>query len=89
MKKDFGKDDNDGKEAQTWQNREKDWYNAERRFIFASETDKMKNKWIEKILTDQIKKSLKQNIAMMFLKNKKKKNQAGANETDINSVQEE
>lgn len=36
VEKDFGKDDKQGVEAQTWKNREKDWYNAERRFIFAA-----------------------------------------------------
>ena len=34
--KEFGCDDNNGKSAMTWKNREKDWYNAERRFIFAA-----------------------------------------------------
>lgn len=34
--KEFGSDDKMGKEAQIWQNREIDWYNAERRFIFSS-----------------------------------------------------
>ena len=33
--KDFGKGDNNGKDSVMWKNREKDWYNAERRFIFA------------------------------------------------------
>ena len=37
--KEFGEGDNNGKEAQTWKNREKDWYNAERRFIFATKTE--------------------------------------------------
>ena len=37
ISKEFGKGDNNGKTAQTWANREKDWYNAERRFIFASD----------------------------------------------------
>lgn len=36
VEKEFGKDDKQGVEAQTWKNREKDWYNAERRFIFAA-----------------------------------------------------
>jgi len=30
----------------TWKNREKDWYNAERRFIFACETKKEADHWI-------------------------------------------
>ena len=44
--KDFGKDDNDGKDAILWKNREKDWYNAERRFLFAAPTPKLHKKWI-------------------------------------------
>lgn len=35
--KEFGADDRDGKDSQTWRNREVDWYNAERRFIFSAE----------------------------------------------------
>ena len=38
--KEFGADDKGGKEAATWKNRVKDWYNAERRFIFAAKTEK-------------------------------------------------
>jgi hypothetical protein len=33
-------------DAMTWKNRERDWYNAERRFIFACETKKEADKWI-------------------------------------------
>ena len=44
--KDFGHDDNNGQDAMTWKNRERDWYNAERRFIFACETKKEADKWI-------------------------------------------
>ena len=36
--KEFGADDNDGQDAATWKNRQKDWYNAERRFVFACRT---------------------------------------------------
>ena len=34
--KEFGEGDKEGKESIMWKNREKDWYNAERRFIFAT-----------------------------------------------------
>jgi len=33
----------------TLKNRQIDWYNAERRFIFACLTKKEKNKWMEQI----------------------------------------
>jgi len=33
----------------TLKNRQIDWYNAERRFIFACLTEKEKNKWMEQI----------------------------------------
>ena len=46
-RKDFGADDNDGKDAHTWQNREKDWFNSERRFIFAADTKRKRHHWIE------------------------------------------
>lgn len=49
-KKEFGKDDNKGREACTWRNREKDWYNAERRFIFAAVSREARDKWIKLIL---------------------------------------
>ena len=46
-KKEFGKNDNNGKDAQTWANREKDWYNAERRFIFASDSKPISQRWMD------------------------------------------
>ena len=49
-KKEFGADDNQGKESQTWKNRETDWYNAERRFIFAADTKRKRNHWIEQFI---------------------------------------
>ena len=45
VEKEFGKDDKQGVEAQTWKNREKDWYNAERRFIFSTPTKKEVDEW--------------------------------------------
>ena len=38
--KEFGHGDRNGKDSMTWAVREKDWYNAERRFIFAAPTKK-------------------------------------------------
>ena len=36
-----------------WHNREKDWYNAERRFIFSTPNPKMLRKWITLIEKDK------------------------------------
>jgi hypothetical protein len=47
--KEFGKEDNNGLDSMQWHNREKDWYNAERRFIFAAPSAQMKAKWINLI----------------------------------------
>ena len=55
--KDFGKGDNNGKDAATWKNREKDWYNAERRFIFATKTKKERDVWLKNINTFKCKAS--------------------------------
>lgn len=51
--KEFGKDDNNGQDSMQWHNREKDWYNAERRFIFSSPDPKMLKKWITLIQKDK------------------------------------
>ena len=48
--KEFGADDKGGKEAATWKNRVKDWYNAERRFIFATKTEKDRKRWIDAVI---------------------------------------
>ena len=48
-KKEFGQDDKNGRESATWKNREKDWYNAERRFIFATNTKAERKEWIKNI----------------------------------------
>ena len=45
--KEFGDNDKAGKESMTWKNRERDWYNAERRFIFACESKQEMKKWIK------------------------------------------
>ena len=38
MEKEFGKQDNRGMDSMKWINREKDWFNAERRHIYALQT---------------------------------------------------
>ena len=43
--KEFGQDDQGGKESQTWRNREIDWYNAERRFVFACPNKAEGTRW--------------------------------------------
>ena len=50
IEKEFGADDNEGHDAALWKNREKDWYNAERRFIFATKNAVKRDKWIQNIL---------------------------------------
>ena len=52
--KEFGEDDNEGHDAALWKNRTKDWYNAERRFIFAAKGPKTRNKWIEQIVLEKV-----------------------------------
>ena len=51
--KEFGQQDNNGQDSMQWHNREKDWYNAERRFIFSAPNDKMLKKWITLIEKDK------------------------------------
>ena len=57
--KEFGEGDNNGKEAQTWKNREKDWYNAERRFIFSTQKKSERTDFIDKIMKDKVVTCLK------------------------------
>ena len=59
--KEFGKDDNNGHDSMQWHNREKDWYNAERRFIFASPNKRMLKKWINLIENDKKRTIAKNN----------------------------
>lgn len=47
--KEFGQNDNNGKDSMCWKNRQKDWYNAERRFIFGAPNNKLKVNWIKKV----------------------------------------
>jgi hypothetical protein len=37
------------KQIYTWSNREREWYNAERRFIFACKTHEQRQLWINRI----------------------------------------
>lgn len=46
-----------------WHNREKDWYNAERRFIFSAPNQKMLSKWITLIEKDKLRTEVKTNTA--------------------------
>lgn len=50
LAKEFGEQDNDGQDSMTWHNRELDWYNAERRFIFAAPDGTQRSKWIKMIM---------------------------------------
>ena len=52
-KKEFGRGDKNGKESAMWRNREKDWYNAERRFIFATNTKALRKEWIKNIMIEK------------------------------------
>ena len=47
LDKEFGKNDNQGAESQTWRNREIDWYNAERRFLFSAPTRAEAEHWFK------------------------------------------
>ena len=54
LAKEFGQEDNNGQDSMTWQNREKDWYNAERRFIFAAPNLRQRDKWIDLIMCTNV-----------------------------------
>ena len=54
-----------------WRNREKDWYNAERRFIFASPSSQMKTKWI-KLITRQKRLGVNSPIQRLVIKDQQK-----------------
>ena len=64
--KEFGADDNEGHDAMIWKNRERDWYNAERRFIFATKFPKRRNKWIEEVIKDKVRIGLRKGIAAVI-----------------------
>lgn len=67
-KKEFGQNDNNGQDSMQWHNREKDWYNAERRFIFAAPNKSMRSKWIN-LITQEKHKALESAITVK-IKNK-------------------
>lgn len=47
--KEFGQNDGGGKDSMTWANRQLDWYNAERRLIFAGSDQKIISKWLKSV----------------------------------------
>lgn len=57
-KKEFGEDDEEGKTSKTLTNQERDNYNKERRFIFACDSKKEMEKWVNNFNEKQIKSSL-------------------------------
>ena len=57
--KEFGQHDNNGMDSMQWHNRVKDWYNAERRFIFSAPDRKLYNKWVK-----HIEQGAKKNITL-------------------------
>jgi hypothetical protein len=67
-KKEFGQNDNNGQDSMQWHNREKDWYNAERRFIFAAPNKSMRSKWIN-LITQEKHRALESAITVK-IKNK-------------------
>ena len=48
-----------GEHANTWTNRERDWYNAERRFVFAARTAKERDWWVNSMLEEGIQRNKK------------------------------
>ena len=60
-KKEFGKDDEEGKTSKTLTNQERDNYNKERRFIFACESKKEMEKWVKNFNKKLVKHSSRQN----------------------------
>jgi hypothetical protein len=43
-------------------NRQIDWYNAERRFIYACSTEGEKNKWMDLLNTNYIKSAIAEGV---------------------------
>jgi hypothetical protein len=56
--KEFGQNDKNGTESQTWKNRELDWFNTERRFIFGCKTKAEMERWVNNFNEDQLKRKL-------------------------------
>ena len=61
-KKEFGQNDGGGKDSMTVSNRQIDWYNAERRFIYACPTEGEKNKWMDLLNTNYIKSAIAEGV---------------------------
>ena len=70
VSKEFGANDNEGHDAAQWKNREKDWYNAERRFIFATKTAKKRDAWIDQIVKDRVTTGLKDGMMAVIQANR-------------------
>jgi len=73
--KDFGekKGEKDWKgKSTTWQNREIDWYNAERRFIFATKNKKQRDKWINKLNVSNVKWMLADGLKKVMMASKRR-----------------
>lgn len=64
--KDFGTED--GKGDATWKNREMDWYNAERRFIFSTPSQEESKKWQAAIMLHHVKFMISEGLAKNFIK---------------------
>ena len=52
----------------------KDWYNAERRFVFAAPNGKLMNKWVEKIIMDKVRSGIKAGMANLIMKSRERRN---------------
>jgi hypothetical protein len=50
------------------ENRQKDWYNAERRFIFACATDKEAKDWMNLINSENIKLKLQKGVLFSLMR---------------------
>jgi len=48
-----------GKDSQQWKNREVDWYNAERRFIFSAASKAEMNTWLKYFSNQIVQKPVK------------------------------
>lgn len=55
----------------TWANREIDWYNSERRFIFSTDLKEGPDKWIKFINQESVKLSLFAGIMAIQKKNRR------------------
>ena len=51
----------------------KDWYNAERRFVWAAPEPRLKNKWIEKIIMDKVRSGIRAGMANIIMKSRERR----------------